>query len=404
MKCSRCGAELRDKARKCTVCGAKGNVLRSGEQMTGGSPGLYSIISLVLILVFVVTGAVAYIYGKITLCVISALQLALILTALLLKKKVTVLWLSRMHIIAFAGAVLLMFVYISHFNVVETEADTFNWNEIILKNILPEPESDKGNVYVNSAEALSVHIYKTSGLQYSKYISECEKKGFVTDAVKTDTGFSVYNNEGYFLNLEYDKKLQKMSLSLREPMELGKLVWPENGVGKLLPKVGSEVGKIESDDENGFVAYVGNTPFEQYNDYVLQCEKAGFDRDVVKTDKTFCAKNSSKYSLNLEYLGGNIFRITVYMPEYDVVIGVECEKNILFSKYDVKVFADGDELGTVSHGTTAGFTAILKKGEHTICFMSADDSSVTGEITEEIIKDGKLIYKIKCLRSEIYVK
>lgn len=404
MKCSRCGAELPEKARKCSMCGARGKKLRTDEKNFLKNFSLYGIISFFMILLFSVMGISSYFYGKTSLCVISGIQIILIFSAVLLKKKSKVLWLGRMHIIAFLTALLLVIPYVSQFGVTEPEADEFDWNEIILRDNLPEPASKKGNVYINSKESFSVHIYKTSVFQYNKYISECEKSGYVTDSEKTDTSFLAYNNDGYFLKLEYDSKLKKMSLSLQSPIELNTLIWPESEIANVIPKVRSNTGKIESDDENGFVAYVGNTPFEQYNDYVLQCEKAGFDRDVVKTDKTFCAKNSSKYSMKLEYLGGNIFRITVYMPEYDVVIGVECEKNLLFSKYDVKVFADGDELGTVSHGTTASFKAILRKGEHTVSFVSADDSSVTGEITEEIIKDGKLIYKIKCLRSEIYVK
>lgn len=56
--------------------------------------------------------------------------------------------------------------------------DRNNWNDIVLGEMLPEPDSHKGYIWENSAKNLNIDIYETSTTDYYAYISECSEETF----------------------------------------------------------------------------------------------------------------------------------------------------------------------------------------------------------------------------------
>ena len=54
------------------------------------------------------------------------------------------------------------------------------------------------------------------------------------------------------------------------------------------------------------------------------------------------------------------------VEKYTVQVEIECEENILFSRYGVKILIDDEELGTLEYGATDTYTAELVEGEHTL--------------------------------------
>ena len=91
-------------------------------------------------------------------------------------------------------------------------------------------------------------------------------------------------------------------------------------------------------------------------------------------------------------------------PTYEVSVHVECDSNLIFSKYDVLVYFDGTKLGELDHGNTADYSTKTIKGQHKIEFRSKDDSSTTGSATVDVDSDCAFSYTIHCTSDEVKVK
>ena len=61
---------------------------------------------------------------------------------------------------------------------------TLAWEEMALGSVLPEPPTNKGTLYENSAETLSITLDKVSDDQYQDYVLACAGKGFTADRRK----------------------------------------------------------------------------------------------------------------------------------------------------------------------------------------------------------------------------
>ena len=96
-----------------------------------------------------------------------------------------------------------------------------NWDNVELHQRLPVPPSNKGSLYTNTAEELSVHIDKVSDDRYTAYLSECIAKGFTVDADKGTSDYSAYDAEGYFLSLSHIG--ERLSISLEAPMAINSI-------------------------------------------------------------------------------------------------------------------------------------------------------------------------------------
>lgn len=86
-----------------------------------------------------------------------------------------------------------------------------------------------------------------------------------------------------------------MHINVDAVMEMETIAWPESEMAKLLPVPTSTTGKIQSNDEDGFIVYIGGTSIEDYNAYVKSCEEKGFTVDAQKDDKHYTAKNAESY-------------------------------------------------------------------------------------------------------------
>ena len=56
------------------------------------------------------------------------------------------------------------------------------------------------------------------------------------------------------------------------------------------------------------------------------------------------------------------------IPTHSVEMTIDCEGNLLFSKYDVDVYIDEEEVGTVGHGSENTFDVQLTEGQHELQF------------------------------------
>ncbi len=334
---------------------------------------------------------------------IALAGIALCIIAILMKKEIIKshkIWLYKVPLIL---ALILIFPYFSTYNT-NNDARNFSWDDIVLSDIIPKPKSLLGRINSNSRDRLSLSIYKISPTQYDKYARDCKEKGFTVDIEQLGSSFYAYNTEGYELKLYYYESENQMNIDLNAPMQLGSLEWPDSEYARLIPVPESKVGKIEKDNETGFIAYVGEMSKEAFKNYNKLCEDKGFKIDPYKTDKSYTAKNMDGYKINIEYRGNNIVKITISEPEYKVDLEIECSENLMLSKYDVKVYVDKYSYqGTLKHGTTETYTTSLKKGEHTLNFENVEDSSIKGEIKINVSKPETVKIKISCTSSQINV-
>ena len=96
----------------------------------------------------------------------------------------------------------------------------FEWNNMALAEIIPEPESNLGSHLMNSEDYLSVDVHEISKEAYKEYVNGCREKGFTVDMSETDGYYSASNNEGYELMLYYFDDEQRMSIDLSVPSEV----------------------------------------------------------------------------------------------------------------------------------------------------------------------------------------
>ena len=449
MKCYNCGAELTEDTKFCSFCGAKipeqeetpaesnyeeevyeeeyeepAPVVLNPQDMNAPpkaastfgdkvkakflefwnklSPfGKTTTISITL---SVLLGLVAFLAGRIFAGIIAIVWLAVAIVAILMKKNVIKAPKTWLPFLAVILSFVLIVPYCSLFKVNIADYEKYNWDDVVLADMLPTPESPYGEIISNSDRYLAVYVTKSTQAQYTKYIEACKEKGFTIDTETSGSFFYAFNAQGYKLSLSYYEYSSEMHISLSAGNELGSLTWPESKLAKLLPKPESTVGEIQQDDETGFAAYVGNTTIDAFKTYVAACESKGFTVDANKSDKRFFAKNADGYELTVEYQGNNVIYVSLDEPEYGVSIEVECVENWFFSKYDVNVYVDDSLQGTVTHGGTETFELTLAKGTYTLKFVSKEDSKLTGIATLHIHQNENLKYKISCNSSGIDVE
>ncbi len=360
---------------------------------------------IILLVLFALMCIVAFNGSHILAGVIALVEVILCVVTILMKKNIIKTpknWLYKIPLIL---ALILILPYFSSYNTYNSNrVKNFKWDDIVLNHVIPKPKPLFGEIISNSKDGLSLEIYKTSSNQYDKYVEACKDKGFTVDLEQLGNSFYAYNTEGYKLNLDYYEPEKRMKINLDVPMQLGTLKWPDSEYAKLIPIPESKVGKIEKDDETGFVVYVGEMPKESFNNYIKLCADNGFKIDPYENNKSYTAKNADGYKINLEYRGYNIVKITVSEPEYKVNLEIKGSENLMFSKYDVKVYVDKYSYqGTLKHGTTETYTTTLKKGEHTISFENVEDSSIKGEAKIKVTKNETIKLEINCTSSKINI-
>lgn len=440
MKCSKCGAELTEDTKFCSYCGEKieaeatapvENVVNEpiveetvNQTTSTTSPekksiadkikdkgvafwkklSLYGKITTVALTVFTLMCLVAFLAGKVFAGIIAIISIALTVVALLMKKAIIKVPKSWIHIVALSLAVVLVIPYVGVFQIDYGDAESFNWSDMVLGDVVPEPHVSFGEVMSNSENYMSVYIYKTTQDKFDKYVEACKDDGYTVDADESEIAYYAFNAEGYKLSLYFYENDEKMSISVDAPEQYGTLEWSDSGLGKLIPAPKSTVGKIEKDDENGFKAYVAETSIDDFKAYVKECADKGFTVDANDSEEYYSAKNSEGYKLSVEYQGNNVICVAIYEPEYEVNIVVECVENWIFSTYDVDIHIDDNFEDTLTHGSTETYTVTLTKGTYTIKFVSADDDELTGEVKVNIAKNEELKFKISCSSSGIDVE
>lgn len=191
-----------------------------------------------------------------------------------------------------------------------------DWPTSGLAEMLPKPDSDAGDVTVNSEDSFSASVDDYTREQYDSYVAQCQEMGFSVEAESSTGAYAAYSEEGYHLRLSfYDSSNGSMSVTLDAPIEMGAISWPTAGAGSLAPAPTSTTGKIDSDSSTFFFAYVGETDADAFKSYVDACSGAGFNVDYDRGDTWYSAHNADGISLRVEYRGFNTMSVRVEVPD-----------------------------------------------------------------------------------------
>ncbi len=252
--------------------------------------------------------------------VIALIQAVLYLTAWLMgigvfkgKKKSTH---TLITILAFA-LILPFFLFFGKPNSSsrDSKPEEITWIDIEMHEALPEPEKLYGEIGHNSSTALILTLCEISEQEFKAYRDTCIDAGYSMDSDESILSYSAFNQDGYSIRLVFSESSEELNIYLDAPEELSEFEWPANGPGSILPATKSNIGNITWDNSETFIVHIGNTPIEEYREYVKACEAAGFIVDYSKDDEYYSALNADGYELTLRYLGFNIIEVSVNAPK-----------------------------------------------------------------------------------------
>lgn len=200
-----------------------------------------------------------------------------------------------------------------------------DWDSLALGEHLPEP-TKSGDIGSNLDDYLSVTIDDSKGKYFEEYVKACIDKGYTIDSEKTVSSFEAFNKDGYELKIY--KTSDDFSIHLTAPEKMSEIEWPTKGIGAMLPTPKSNLGKVTSDTSKTFRVVIGNTTIDEYNNYIKECENKGFDIDYYKNEKSYEAKNSDGYRLNVSYQGANTIDIMIQTPKEENNANEDKETNV----------------------------------------------------------------------------
>lgn len=195
------------------------------------------------------------------------------------------------------------------------DAETYDWSNIKLSHVLPEPQSNLMKIFSNDEEGFCLRIHQISPSQHSEYLHRCiEGNGFQIEAETIDDGYFAYNPQGYFLDLQYREEQEELLIALSAPIPMEPIDLPDYAVAAGLPVPESQIGHIEWQKETGFCVFIGNTPKDEYLLYKDACIDAGFTQGVYEDGVLYTAANADGYRLAIRYEGFDTFVIQLNKP------------------------------------------------------------------------------------------
>lgn len=91
-------------------------------------------------------------------------------------------------------------------------------------------------------------------------------------------------------------------------------------------------------------------------------------------------------------------------PKYSIQLELNCVRNLLFSKYDLDVFVDGNKIGKLDHGATRTYSVELVEGTHTLVAAKEGSRTIDGTIDFAVSEDSKFMYKLSCTSQQVEIE
>lgn len=271
-----------------------------------------------LLVVFIIIDSLftilAFVNGSIASGLVGLLGIALYILSFLFGLRIIKTKAKNLHIITTIVALILVFPFLALMGNKSVSKDykDFDWNDIKLHELLPEPKSHSGDITWNKDDSLNMDI-NASESDFDEYVKACKEMGYTVETNETDGMYSAYNGDGYDLSLIFFDDYY--SLDLEAPEKMGDIEWPDSALAKMLPVPKSKTGKINNDSSDCLSVSVDKTSESDFKEYVKACKEKGFDVDYSNGDDYYRAKNSKDYSLDVSLSGFNVMKIYLSAPE-----------------------------------------------------------------------------------------
>ncbi len=197
------------------------------------------------------------------------------------------------------------------------EKDTIEWPETKLTDTIPVPESDYGSIVSETSEEIKIVLGEVSKRDYKDFVNDCIDMGYDVDKEESENSFEAYNSEGYHLVMSYHEHREEHSIQIIAPLDFEKITWPDSDIAKALPKPDLSKGVFEQKQDYCIKVYIGDTTYEEFEDYVEECKDKGFDKDAYEYDNYFNGENRDGDDLTVRYVGNKTMYISVYNYDRD---------------------------------------------------------------------------------------
>lgn len=271
-----------------------------------------------LLVVFIIIDSLftvlAFANGSIASGLVGLLGIALYILSFLFGLRIIKTKAKNLHIITTIVALILVFPFLALMGNKSVSKDykDFDWNDIKLHELLPEPKSHSGDITWNKDDSLNMDI-NASESDFDEYVKACKEMGYTVETNETDGMYSAYNGDGYDLSLIFFDDYY--SLDLEAPEKMGDIEWPDSALAKMLPVPKSKTGKINNDSSDCLSVSIDKTSESDFKEYVKACKEKGFDVDYSNGDDYYRAKNSKDYSLEVSLSAFNVMKIYLSAPE-----------------------------------------------------------------------------------------
>lgn len=111
------------------------------------------------------------------------------------------------------------------------------------------------------------------------------------------------------------KRSYKSLTPTTDEVEFSEYRWPTTDIAKRMPVPKSNIGKLVWSADYGFVLYVANTTWSDFNDYADECEKAGFMENYRRGDDYFYGDDKDSYQVMLRFDEGDVMFVRIDEPE-----------------------------------------------------------------------------------------
>lgn len=197
----------------------------------------------------------------------------------------------------------------------------FDWDTIVLKDVLPETTNNIGNILENTEDELWLEVGYISKDEYLAYIDACEtQKGFNIETSLDDgppnSLFKSFNQEGYKIDIFYDDSAKSMRIALYAPDPMTEFILPDFAIEMGLPIPKSNLGCYHIKGDDSFMLIVGDMTRDDCREYIDLCIDSGFCIEPYYLDDfvLYTALNEQSYKIRIKYAGYN--RMLIQLQPY----------------------------------------------------------------------------------------
>ena len=191
-----------------------------------------------------------------------------------------------------------------------------SWPDSGIGEVVPKPDLDEIHIWDNTKEGLSLRAASISEEFFEDYKEECIESGFTKFVKEYGNSYEAYTTDGYYISVLLTDE-DEFYLTAKAPIEMKKYLWPESGIGSLLPEPDNEYGSIVEDRNRSFDARIYNVSEEDYENYIQACKDAGFTENISQIKAGFDAEDKDGNSLSL-FLFSDFYstmRVVVEAPD-----------------------------------------------------------------------------------------